>query len=406
MVPGRRVREVAADHEVDLQRDLLMLLHRRLNDLETLRELHCLRELHPELARKVVNGLLREVHRAHARVAAPLALRRVRVEIDRCERELADAARESALRIDVANGLAGPHRDAEDARALHRDRARKRRHVAVVEHLERTLPLLLDAGEEALRQLELGGILLLDTADQGCHAELLPDKHARRRAADRIHLSTERHRGLLKTRTELLVVVLGIGLVARIPRKLLREDDLAALERGDLEVARAEIEADAAAVHVVLHQNLALAHLRHLLERHDLNFDGASVEVAEELEVERARALLRVGLRDRLDDFVRTRQVQFPAACAPEDELDDTLHKVFHARKHRGMHRLRHDHVVAVDVAVLTLPRDCDYLLVAMGLHAQEVQGLERRLEPRVRATATLTFRHCRILRSELPFSP
>ena len=43
-------------------------------------------------------------------------------------------------------------------------------------------------------------------------------------------------------------MVLGIGLVARIPRKLLREDDLAALERGDLEVARAEVEADAASV--------------------------------------------------------------------------------------------------------------------------------------------------------------
>ena len=227
-------------------------------------------------------------------------------------------------------------------------------------------------------------VLLLHAADERGDAELLAHERARRGAADRVHLPAQRECRLLQAGGELLVVVLGIGLRTRIPRELLREHDLAALERGDLEVARAEVEPDAVAVHVVLHEDFALVRDGHLPERHDLDFHGTPVEGAEEVVVERAQALLRVRLRDRLHDFVRPREVELPPARAPEHELRDALHEVPHARQHHRVDALRDLQIVAADVTALALPRHGHDLPVPVRVRAQEVQRLERSLKARV----------------------
>ena len=176
-------------------------------------------------------------------------------------------------------------------------------------------------------------------------------------------------------------MVLGVGLVARVPGELLGEDDLAAPERRDLEVARAEVEADAVSVRVVLHDDAALLRARNLRERDDLRDERSRVEVGEEADVERAGALLRVGLRDGPHDRVGAGDAQAPAAGAPEDELGDALDEAAHLRK-----RLRGDaggqrDVEAVDVAVLALPGEGDLLLRAARGGAQVVQGGEGGLE-------------------------
>ena len=351
------MRKEAADLDVDLEGLLIALLHRGLDDLEALGELHRLRELEAVLLREPVDGLLRERHRAYAGIAGPLALRRVRVEVDRRERELGDAARHATLHIDVADRLGGTHRHAENALLAHRDHAGKRRDVTVVVNRERNAPVLLDAVEHVLRRLELLGVLRLHTAEQRGDAHLLADERTRRGTADRID-TRKRRRGFLETRGELLVVILGIGLRNGIPRELLREDDLALVERGDLEVGRAKVEADAAAVRDGLHLLELLVELRHLLERDDDRLDGTPVDGREEVIVEFAKALLRVGLGDGLHDRVGTREIELPAAGSPERKLRNALDDVTDELRSGRIEALRHRQVITEDLALFALPRN------------------------------------------------
>ena len=368
------MREEAADLDVDLECALIALLHRGLDDLEALGQLHLLRELEAELLGEPVDGLLRERHRTDAGIARPFAAGSLRVEVDRCERELGDAASERAVRIDVADSLGGAHRDAEDALLAHRDHASEGGDVTVVVDLERHAPVALDAEEHVLRNRVLLGVLLLDGAEEAGDAHLLADEGSGGRAADRVH-ARQRRGGFLEAGGEHRVVVLGIGVVARIPRELLGEHDLAFLEGGDLEVARAEVEADTAAVGDGLHLREGLLRLGHLLERDDDGLDGAAVEIREESIIERARALLRVGLRDGLHDGVGTGEVELPSAGGPHDELRDAVDNVADLLRSLRVKALRNRQIVAEDLSVFTFPRDCDNV----GLRANAIVYLPER---------------------------
>ena len=159
-------------------------------------------------------------------------------------------------------------------------------------------------------------------------------------------------------------MVLWVGVVPRIPRELLGEHDLALVERGDLEVARSEVEADAAAVGDGLHLRERLLLRRHLLEGENDRLDGTPIEVGEELVVELARALLRVRLRDGLDDCVGTGEIELPAARGPHDELRDAVDDMRDELGRLGAETLRDLKVVAVDLPVLALPRDCNNVVL------------------------------------------
>ena len=357
LVPRNRVREEAADLHVDLERLGIALLHRGLHDLETLGELHRLRELEAVLLGEPVDGLLRERHRADTGVTRPLVRGRLGVEVDRGERELGDAARERTRLVDEADGFGGTHRDAEDALLAHRDHTGESRDVAVVVDLERNAPILLDAEEHVLRNRILGRVLLLDGAEERGDAHLLADECAGRGTADRVDARKSRG-GRLEALGELRVVVLGVGVVPRIPRELLGEHDLALVERRDLEVARAEVETDTATVGDGLHLRERLFLHGHLLERKNDRLDGTPVEVGEELVVELARALLRVRLRDGLDNSVGTGEIELPAARGPHDELRDAVDDMRDEFCRLGAQALRYLKVVAINLAILALPRN------------------------------------------------
>ena len=173
-------------------------------------------------------------------------------------------------------------------------------------------------------------------------------------------------------------MILGVGIVARIPREFLGEDHLALVERGNLEIARAKVKTDTATVGNRLDERRLLVHFRHLRERHNHRLYWAAVDRSEEVVVERADALLGIGLGDRLDDRVGTGKIQLPTAGGPYYKLGDTLDDISNIIGSIFVETLRNGKIVAEHLAVFTLPRYCHHI----GLRADSVvnrpQGLHR----------------------------
>ena len=187
-------------------------------------------------------------------------------------------------------------------------------------------------------------------------------------------------------------MVFRIGLVARIPRELLGEHNLAALERRDLEVGRAEVETDAVTVCVVLDDNLALVHDGHLLVGHNNDLERLAVEILEEVVVELARPLRGVVLRDRLHNPVRTGEIELPAASRPQHELHATLNEMHNERTCRRLYVAGKIHIVTVDVTIFTFPRNTHDLGLRTRIHAQIVKSLRWGMKAVIDSSAAFTF--------------
>ena len=179
------VAEVDPDRLVDLARPRVALGHQPLHLDQALGERHLGGKRDPRRRQQPAHRLLREVLRADARVARPLVDRGALAVVDRHEGELVEPGRDVAVGRDVAGRRAGAERDAEHGVRAQRHRARERRHLAVVHHLERHAapPLLQRAEQAADVQVE---VRLGDAAVERADARLAVDVDAGGAAADRV----------------------------------------------------------------------------------------------------------------------------------------------------------------------------------------------------------------------------
>ncbi len=151
-----------------------------------------------------------------------------------------------------------------------------------------TLQLLLDAQEHVL---DLAEALGRDAAEEGGHHGAVVDVDAGRAAADGIHPG-QFGGGRLEGGHDLAVVILGVGVLARLPDDLFAEDRLAIHHRADLAVGCAQVEADPAAVQVAAEGFAGLAGRRHFRRIAGDDREGLLVDLlAHEEVVELALAL-------------------------------------------------------------------------------------------------------------------
>jgi hypothetical protein len=152
------------------------------------------------------------------------------------------------LRRDVSGGQAAAHGDAQHGVVAQRHRAGQRRHFAVVHHFERNaapgrLQLEEQAPHAAVEQLAR------HAAIERAHAHFVVDVDARGAAADGVH-ARQMGGGAAQRIVDAVEVVLRVGLRARVPATSSLKTTFAVDHGGALAVARAQVEADAAAVQV------------------------------------------------------------------------------------------------------------------------------------------------------------
>ena len=127
-------------------------------------------------------------------------------------------------------------------------------------------------------------------------------------------------------RDDPLVVVGWIGLFDRLPHDLVAEDRLAIDHRRDLQIGRAQVEADAAAVQVASQRLTALACRGRFISAAAHHGERMAVDLlAHEAIIELARAVRRIDPGDVFSDAARPADGDLPAAARPQEELRDPL---------------------------------------------------------------------------------
>ena len=325
-IVGERVAEVAADGAVDGGGARIVFGHRFLYELELLRQRGPGGEVETGLARDAAHRLLRQIACPDAEVAGPFVARSVGsgAVVHRRECEFIQVVGQAAVGTDIADRLAGSHREAEQPVLSEADRPGQRGDFAVIQYDER------HAGE-------LFGDFKEDRPDSGCEfrfrnaaeqrrdARLVVHIDARGAAADRVDAG-ELGGGPLQRIDDPGAVVIDVLLEIRVPDDLLAVDGFAVLDRRAFAVGAAEVEADPAAVEVAaeLHADLLARRSRVI----GAAFDGevAVVDGApHHLVVESAFAVGRVEAGQPGGDLRAAADGDFPAAARPEQELHDAL---------------------------------------------------------------------------------
>jgi hypothetical protein len=129
---------------------------------------------------------------------------------------------------------------------------------------------------------------------------------------------------LLQRVHDAIVVILRIGLVVRVPFRLIAEDDASVDHSGDLAVAATQIEPDAAAVEISS-ERLRLRTFRRHVARVD---DGKLVtehQLADEVRVESSGLRIAIVGDEVLCQGRRAIDVNAPSTARPENEFDEAF---------------------------------------------------------------------------------
>src|SRR5688500_18725433 len=122
-----------------------------------------------------------------------------------------------------------------------------------------------------------------------------------------------------------MVVVVRIRLAARVPRNLFREDNASVDNRAGLTIARAKVEADAAAVQIAAQRFRTFIGMRYGFRVRDFQGEGLLVDATHEFRVECALAAGAVDSPDSDSDVLRPAEGYSPSAALPEEKLDQPL---------------------------------------------------------------------------------
>ena len=261
-----------------------------------------------------------------AEVAGPFVARSVGsgAVVHRRECELIQVVGQAAVGTDIADRLAGSHREAEQPVLSEADRPGQRGDFAVIQYDER------HAGE-------LFGDFKEDRPDSGCEfrfrnaaeqrrdARLVVHIDARGAAADRVDAG-ELGGGPLQRIDDPGAVVIDVLLEIRVPDDLLAVDGFPVFDRRAFAVGAAEVEADPAAVEVAAEFDADLPGGGGRLERAVLDRELPVVDPpAHHVVIEGAFAAGGVGAPERVTDPGAAADGEFPAAPRPEQEFDDPL---------------------------------------------------------------------------------
>jgi hypothetical protein len=184
-------------------------------------------------------------------------------------------------------------------------------------------------------------------------------------------------------------MILGVGLEVRVPNSLIAEHDLSVYEGGDLSVAAAEVEADAAAIEMAAKGSSAAPFGRQLIRMHD--FDGMIEHTfANDFGVEFAGGSFAVMRGEPGGQIGRSLEMKAKTAARPKQELGEAFEVSEIARGSRGGAgedlggKMGH-------VAVGLLKRQADWNRIGGGFHAgakgaigqnrRPKSGIENRLD-------------------------
>ena len=312
------VAEVGADGLVDFLRAGIAFGHEGLHELEFFGEGQA--EVGGDAGgdEEAADGLLGEVLRADAVVAAPFVAGGVGAVIDGGEGEFVEPGGDVAVAVDVAGREAGAEGEAEDGVFSKGHRAGEGGDFAVVDDFEGDAgPGLLDFAENIFyAALE---DFLGDAAEEGGDFDAVVHIDPGGAAADGIDAG-QVGGGAAEGVKDAVEVVLRVGLEVGVPDGFVAEDDGAVDDGGDFAVAAAEVEADAAAVEVASEGAGGGARGGRVGGGDD--FDGMVVDAfADEVGIEAAGGGVAEVAGELIGQGWRAVEVDAPAAAAPEEEF-------------------------------------------------------------------------------------
>ena len=268
------------------------------------------------------DGVLGEILDAAADVTAPLVLHGAGGHVHGHEGQLVEPAGDAPGLVHIAHRLAGAHGDAQDVVVLQAHGPGQGGNVAVVDHGVGDVPKGVGDGAD-VDILYLGVEQVLGHLEEegGVHGAVL-DVDTGGTDAHRVHpghmLGGGLHGG-----DDAVIVVIRVGIHLGEPDHLLGVDRLPVHHGGDLPVAAAGVEADAAAVHVAADGLGVVLGLRDLVAEHHL--EGVLKDVAHVVEVEVLAAGEAEVLLEILAGGLAPRHVDLVAALHPKDGLDQAV---------------------------------------------------------------------------------
>ena len=270
------------------------------------------------LGRQAEDRLLGEVLGPHAAVARPFIHGRIGRIIHGREGQFVQPIGDATFPVDVPDRLAGAHGDAQDGVDAQGHGASQRGDFAIVDDLQGHAEFLSDALEHGADFVEA---FRWDAPIEGRDPRLIVHIRARGTAADGIH-PREMASGFFQRPHDVLVMVVGVGLMYRFPYDFRAEDGLAIDDRRDLDIGRAQVEPDAITLQMAAQGLAAFLGRGHLIRVADLHGEGAEIDqIAHELGIEGPFAIGRVEATDVLADVARPAHDDLPAAPLPEQEL-------------------------------------------------------------------------------------
>ena len=316
------VAEVGADGLVNFLRARIAFGHEGLHEFEFFGERQA--EVGGDAGgdEEAADGLLGEVLRADAVVAAPFVARGVGAVVHGGEGEFVDPGGDVAVAVDVAGGEAGAEGEAEDGVFAEGHRAGEGGDFAVVDDFEGDAgPGLLDFVENIFDPL-LEDFLGHAAKERGdFHAVVHID--AGGAAADGIDAGQMRG-GAAEGVEDAVEVVLRVDLEVGVPDGFVAEDDGAVDDGGDFAVAAAEVEADAAAVEVASERTRGGAGRG--WGAGDGDFERVVVDaLTDEVGIEAAGGGFAEVAGELIGQCLRAVEVDAPAAAAPEEEFYEAL---------------------------------------------------------------------------------
>ena len=298
-VMRQRVAEIDTNGFKNLRRTRVALFVQILNELELVGGLSQ-RQFDPRRRRQSHDRLLRKILHAAAGVPGPFVGWSARVEVNRSEGEFVEPAGDAALGVQETRRLARTHRDAQHGACLQRHRASERSHVAVVGDFQWHTPFLTQVEEqwpdfprERLRR---------HPAEERRDHHFVINVNARRTAADGVH-PWQMFRRELQAIVDFPVMPVGVGLNARVPGNFRREYRFTVVHRGELVIARSQVEADPAAVQMPAQRHGRFAGDRRLPVVNSLYHERLFVNLLHQFHVERPCATARIDLRDVIANF-------------------------------------------------------------------------------------------------------